>query len=722
MFSRIEVAYQEAVALRRQEELIREEEAAGQAENEVKSKRCAVEKEKRTKKKQTKQKKGSRKGKDRGRDEKHDTAVQKSQMGDNSRERALEDIKENSALSAIEETKISADVSDLSDIGDDVAEMRQFDLEEGDTSPVGWDMDASEIHPPVDTELQKELTDKKTPYAMDDSSSTCSTDSVPSIMMNGPSTTNASSNRRNSRSRSRGKKQGNRCTSNQNDHRCTSNQNDPAHGDTDKLQADSTVVDTTRLCDATGSCRGTASESEPVLSLNDRMHQLERHLLKEEAQKKTSKNDQVDVDRPFRSVTAEQSSPSCPIKSPSISQQSKQTSERRIIAAASVAVESSSNGSCLTGKLVRTVTSSPLILKQGGKSTVGTKINVANQASVESRPLSAPLTPALRPITSATSTTLSVPLLSRSVSASGRLGVDPSSTHNNTVPQSYRNAIMSSKSTIGTKIQSFAPPSSSCSSSQTSSFSGSSPSITPPASAPSLQKSAIVDKSAGRQGLTFGSVNPEALQSPCLWKEEGLEGEATSSKMNNHNRVYDDVRPYFGGSCHSMHSLDDVPSGSSFHQTHGLGAAQDEFPHLDIINDLLNEEQSVGGVAVNGYCHHDHQTLNEQYTFVDDASTTAVDIMPSGGCPFDQVDHYYHDQIQRLYGCSSGPLEGRSRLTSAPLDLSAYVNGQNGGMIQNQWPLGMPDRSVRRLGSSEANGYAFHLPDYLKYGLWVERI
>ncbi|KAL6003775.1 TNF receptor-associated factor 1a [Asimina triloba] len=50
--NQIEVAYQEAVALRRQEELIREEEAAGLAESELKAKRGTVEREKRTKKKQ----------------------------------------------------------------------------------------------------------------------------------------------------------------------------------------------------------------------------------------------------------------------------------------------------------------------------------------------------------------------------------------------------------------------------------------------------------------------------------------------------------------------------------------------------------------------------------------------------------------------------------------------------------------------------------------------
>jgi hypothetical protein len=46
------VAHQEAVALKRQEELIREEEEAGLAEIELKAKRSAAEKEKRAKKKQ----------------------------------------------------------------------------------------------------------------------------------------------------------------------------------------------------------------------------------------------------------------------------------------------------------------------------------------------------------------------------------------------------------------------------------------------------------------------------------------------------------------------------------------------------------------------------------------------------------------------------------------------------------------------------------------------
>ena len=50
--NKIEVSYQEAVALKRQEELIREEEAAWLVESEQKAKRGAAEKEKKLKKKQ----------------------------------------------------------------------------------------------------------------------------------------------------------------------------------------------------------------------------------------------------------------------------------------------------------------------------------------------------------------------------------------------------------------------------------------------------------------------------------------------------------------------------------------------------------------------------------------------------------------------------------------------------------------------------------------------
>ncbi|RDX83509.1 MATH domain-containing protein, partial [Mucuna pruriens] len=73
--NKIEVAYQEAVALKRQEELIREEEATWQAESDKKSKREVSEREKKSKKKQVKQKRNNRKGKDKGKEERTTMSV-----------------------------------------------------------------------------------------------------------------------------------------------------------------------------------------------------------------------------------------------------------------------------------------------------------------------------------------------------------------------------------------------------------------------------------------------------------------------------------------------------------------------------------------------------------------------------------------------------------------------------------------------------------------------
>ncbi|KAI3930732.1 hypothetical protein MKX01_037178 [Papaver californicum] len=64
--NRIEVAYKEAVALKRQEELIREEEETWQAESEQKVNGGAADRKKHVEKKQSKQKHNSGKGKDEG--------------------------------------------------------------------------------------------------------------------------------------------------------------------------------------------------------------------------------------------------------------------------------------------------------------------------------------------------------------------------------------------------------------------------------------------------------------------------------------------------------------------------------------------------------------------------------------------------------------------------------------------------------------------------------
>lgn len=78
------------------------------------------------------------------------------------------------------------EASDISDNRDDNSEVLNVDLEDRESSPVNWETDASEtrgIVPEVG-DVQNEQSGKRASF-VDDSSSTCSSDSVPSVILNG---------------------------------------------------------------------------------------------------------------------------------------------------------------------------------------------------------------------------------------------------------------------------------------------------------------------------------------------------------------------------------------------------------------------------------------------------------------------------------------------------------------------------------------------------------
>lgn len=202
--NKIEVAYQEAVALKRQEELIREEEAAGLAESEQKAKRG--EKDKKSKKKQGKQKR-NKKGKDKAREDRPGIAAQDKHEQENLTDERKASFREE-LRPVLEKPDTPEDVSDISDSVDGNAEA-QPDSEDRDASPINWDTDTSEVQPSVEASSsglssgQNGTCDKKSPSFMDDSSSTCSTDSVPSVVMNVPYKGNSNPNTKNQKSPSR---------------------------------------------------------------------------------------------------------------------------------------------------------------------------------------------------------------------------------------------------------------------------------------------------------------------------------------------------------------------------------------------------------------------------------------------------------------------------------------------------------------------------------------
>ncbi|CAA6667244.1 unnamed protein product [Spirodela intermedia] len=644
IFSRIEVAYQEAVALKRQEELIREEEAAGQAEIELRSRRLAAEKEKRAKKKQAKQKRSTRKGKER--------------------------------------------VSDVSDTLDDVAETLQPDLDERDSSPLAWDTDALEIPPPIDAairEVQSEHFEKRSSSALDDGSFTCSSDSIPSVVTNGPYKKNAFSVTKTSSSPIRyiyqvhsyfwflWEIQQNK-----------SARDRASQGHTDKMQSEAST-DASRLRDVSITCRETVAESKVVIPSPTDIEAFAT------AQRKGTVKDRVDQDRPSKPNTTEMPSPGSSTRTP-IQQPAKQTGESSMSTAETVVPirEPSDNIQSLTEKPVSAAAKLPLIYKPEAKPVNPTKIITAQQVSGLTRPPSAPLIPGPRPTAPLVSTVQQGPLLSRSVSAAGRLGADSTvpTTHGN-VLQSYRNAIMG-KTTMGAGAPSYTPRPSPSLASHNVTYSQSLPSFVPSSPVTLLQKSARVEQSSVRPGLTFGSVNPEALQNRHQWAEEPLQQlQATSrGRMQDTNLVS------------SIRALD---ISGSVSRSYFFDEAALPLPARQPVGSRLLWRQGL-----NGYPHQHHPTLNRQYTFPREISSS-IDVGASNGSRyFNQMGQCYDDGIQRMYGSPSSHFDGqRGGYSSDLLDYSAYVNGRLDGVGQasGRWVV-PPDHPPM-----DANGYPYQHPD-----------
>lgn len=159
---------------------------------------------------QAKQKRNNRKGKEKGREERPVVAVQDKLLeedpGSDIKDSMIEEVEP-----VLEKSGMLEDVSDVSDSVDGVAEVLQPDSEDRDASPINWDTDTSEVHPPTEassgisgpSSVLNGVSDKKSTSVMDDSSSTCSTDSVPSVVMNGPYKGNSLPNFKNQKPASR---------------------------------------------------------------------------------------------------------------------------------------------------------------------------------------------------------------------------------------------------------------------------------------------------------------------------------------------------------------------------------------------------------------------------------------------------------------------------------------------------------------------------------------
>nr|XP_043627311.1 TNF receptor-associated factor homolog 1a-like isoform X2 [Erigeron canadensis] len=676
IFTKIEVAYQEAVALKRQEELIREEEEAWMAESEQKAKR-ASEKEKKSKKKQAKQKRNNRKSKDKGRDEKHCVVIEE-------KTQQLDPIDVEDLLKKPEIVEDVSDVSDSVDCGTEA--FLRPDSDDRDSSPVNWDTDTSEPHPPTEACSSGAISVlngwQKSPSAMDDSSSTCSSDSLPSGVINGPYRGDSHQNQKSQSSPSRGKvKQG------------------KAIGEV------TGQVNNVQKQHATNE----VESGGVAVPLQDRMKWLEQDVVKkvEEVvtlQKKLSIKDEVEPEKQLKVKIAVSVTPSSPKSiskaSPRGLQKSdlkksvpsdsgivrKPSTENSQNADKQVVLTNSSEGSVISKPHTQStsnqkLTEKPSIVPQAPNSTQK-PVNVQGSLTAEksvvhqvsktltksvptppmSRPLSAPLVEGSR--TNATSNTpvismvQTTPFLSRSASATGYLGPDPSPMAQSYGPPSYRNAMMGSP----------------VSSTSTAFSQAHSHSYTQPVFLPQTPERMDSNNSVG-PSFSYGMMNHDVvIQNGSQWM-------ASPQRDNN--------------------------SGRSFAQ----GMMADEFPHLDIINDLLDDEYAmpIASTLVPGMSFHSGpRHLSHQFTFPGDISGSLDHGPSTSSCRFDRT-RSFHEEFQPSY--SSGYDFSRDMLPPQP-NLQPYVNGQIDGSGQNQWQIGGSDLSYG-LRNMDSDGYTYHMsPDY----------
>lgn len=701
--NKIEAAYQEAVALKRQEELIREEEAAWQAESEQKAKRGA-EKDKKPKKKQGKQKRNNRRGKDKTKDDKLLGSGRDKQLHENL---IIEgkDLIETQGMH--EKDDGLEDVSDVSDSVEFTADVLQPDSEDRDASPVNWDTDTSEVQPPVEASAS-EITsistvqngvDKRSSSLMDDSSSTCSTDSAPSVVMNGSYKTNSSANYKSQKSPTRGKNQRGR----------------PSEGCNGANEADarpSEAADTAFRND-TSSSHKAVDLNEPegvVTSLQDRAKWPELNAAKKEdevvlLQRKGSSKDPLDMGQSKeRAAGTPRVAKSPPKNVTSAPVQPKSDLKSNVNADTVPGKKMFSNGQQQTNRMATLANASQPVIASRPDSTKASLPKLAEKVTGQqvaglSRPSSAPLIPGTLPpatpvVSVARSAASSAHLLSRSISAAGRLGPDPSPGAQVYITQSYRNAIIGNSSSASSAGFTHSPQPAPAVVNISTTFSQS----------PALVPTSVFLPQAPQEEVLGGQP----------WMKSPQRDITRSSMFESPSIINDIPTGIYRLASTGAHELfpSELSAGPSVRQVQGPMA--DEFPHLDIINDLLDDEQGMGRVTHGSRIFqglgNGPALFNRQFTYPTDMSLSSEMGSLGTSCRLDRSRSYHENGFQQDYG-SGGQYSSVREFTPHGSSMP-YINGQLDSVVPNQWQLLGPDLSLLGMRTSGMDGYPYSISDY----------
>lgn len=445
------------------------------------------------------------------------------------------------------------------------------------------------------------------------------------------------------------------------------------------------------------------------------------------SQRKQHAQRHVDVMSPSKSRMAESSfsSVSPAKKQPNVSQQSTNSSNYRASQASGAVTGTTTAGVSPTpatqllsnkGPLSSPAThneksfpiaSRPLQVPIQSKSEAQKQASLDGSATTQavtvSRPLSAPQVPAGKQSTPVTSTSQSVPLLSRSMSAVGRLGNEPSANAPSFIPRSrtYRNAMMQTSSAGGSSFT-HQPGSSEQGVAHSQPIFTSQPSIL------SSETLSGKEETSLKPGFTFGTVKPESLnQYQC--REQSSQQATSSSSISNSsdcapsssNIRSEIAKLNLNGRSRSRQLLSEISTRFTPYQPQGLVA--DEFPHLDIINDLLDEEQSERRRVL-------RPGFAQQFSMPNDASSPDYGLF---GEPYllDQSEPYFDDEPPRFYSPLSSAPRGLRDRSYSHFDLPSYSNSsQFDDLMMNQWQYSS-DISMTSF-MSDASGYTYQPQDF----------
>lgn len=329
-----------------------------------------------------------------------------------------------------------------------------------------------------------------------------------------------------------------------------------------------------------------------------------------------------------------------------------------------------------------------------------------------SRPLSAPLVPGPRPAVSVVSMVQAAPILTRSVSATGRLGPEPtaSATQSN-VPQSYRNAIIGVP--VGGNSCAYSQNHSAISMLNASTHSQAPALVSAPLFSP--HSSDRMDPNPIKPNASLGLANHhDMLENGALWNEHPQRDSRLNLRVDcgpliNEVQSFDMYNPMQSRSRDHLPS--EFPACTSGRQGHVL---PDEFPHLDIINELLDDEHGLGMVTGANSGHQNFGNgphyLNRHYSFPGDPAMPSGPLGSSGR--FDRTRSYHDDFLQYGHGAYGRTYDALGEDMIPQLSPQPYVNGQIDGYALNQWHMrgsDIPSLGVRHM---DDNRYPCYLPEY----------